>query len=188
MKTLEIKLDGWLHSVAKIGGMKGNFVEDKTIEKQNRILRKLYNDDHIDQDEYYEKLRDSTRPINFCEFTRHVLFGCLFVALCTSVAGTVTFWWIQGTWVLLSWAFHGFGVMTNDVKMSLTMWGVVFVLGAIISATVFLRKWREEMGYRGESVDSKTARKLREKYRRREIRSAFWESIRNKTCFKMQIK
>jgi membrane protein implicated in regulation of membrane protease activity len=200
MKALNIKQKGWLFKLATFGGMSDDAsVIDWPTRKANKLLKKMYNEDVIGSDEYYSRLKQESRDINFCEFSRKVVYGLLLLTFFAFVASAVAFVITFGTAAVIM------ALLGHAALFKIHFWNMCLVLGTIEWSIVgiilfsFCAWWLIKEGIPNwinkhtrtlsdEEQKAKLARygdKLKAKLAKRELRSAFWAAIHNKTCFKV---
>lgn len=109
MKELEIKENGLLHKIALAGGFRGDgLVFDKAINKNNDMLRELWEADKITTEELEARRKEPWRPANFCEFSRRVFLGGLASIFFGLIILAIVFSAIFGGYALVDYAIHGF--------------------------------------------------------------------------------
>lgn len=200
MKALDIKENGWLTKLAKLGGMRDDFeVKDRGIVKDNKIVDNLYEEGHISYQEAYARKKDIWRQINFCEYVRYVIRGVLVglaAITCCLVVGTFT---ICASYALIAWVFSDHTLFKIPFWQAMLALGVIAYSVAGIAALWYFGKkrfdaWRNKRNSEQsalEKLDSfkvNRALELEMKLERRQVRAAFWGAIRNKTCFKVNFK
>lgn len=196
MKALEINRGTILHKLATMGGMSDSgYRVDKVARKHNDLLRSLMCTGAISYQEFDERQKKERRPVDFCEFTRHVLLGALLAVFVGTVFAAAAGLVVSGTYGLIFWAFHWIssGIMAEmsvfAVLGSIEWSACLFVLLVMfIRGQLAMYQVRKDNRVVNESDRAAKAKRIQEKLRKREIRAAFWGAIRNKTCFKLTIK
>lgn len=198
MKPLVINHSGILFKLAKIGGMKASAtIKDKAIEKNNELLDEALYKRAITVEEYHSRYQDYIRPLNFCEFTRRVVLGGVLFGLMLLAISILAIVMLLGTISIGMWVYQGF----PNPDLLGKFWGSMFGLGVVCwcgtSVLTMLLTWvrfQDEIKdfvkkiLRIKPKTPLTAEQLQEKIRQKDVRSAFWLALRNKTCFKVEFK
>ena len=199
MEALVVKERGILFKIARFGKMdEDGYITDKGIEKQNKLLRELYHGDAITSLEYTARKQDSWRPVNFCEFSRYVLWGVFLGLAAVVTVGALATWVIGGTVATIYWLFtghvwaivnNGHGWYSGFVFSGLFLWAMLVVAGIGWGIDAGIRTYRKIRRKRlNVAMQAPEIAKVEERLRRRQLRRAFWDSIRNKTCFKIKFE
>jgi len=191
MKALTVKRSGWAFKIAQFGGFpEDGVVTDKAIHHRNQLLYKLWMSDGIEHDEYQSRKQYPYRDANFCEFSRAILFGAI-KGLCISLTlFLIGFLVLAGTIADIAWVVHAiihgkFLEPSVYAVIGFAVWGlaVFFALCCLIefARQAIVNNWPNKTGEKEVAL-------IQEKLRKKELRQAFWGAIRNKTCFKVEIK
>lgn len=201
MNALKITKSGLLWKLALRGGMPADgMVTDKANAKYNRLIRAQCDAGEISYAEMSHLRRDPERPIDFCDFTRSVLVGCLFwflvgcgiAAVGAFVVGPALAAAFGGLAELLGYAWNW---STYDLA-GVWIWGISAAIGLI----VLIVRYRDEIGcflsypirrYQASrpkiSYTQRELTKAQVAYNKAEVRKAFITSLKGKTCFRMEV-
>lgn len=199
MNALKIKKSGFLRKLARQGGLPSDgMVPDKTNLKYNRLLWAQYEAKEISYVQMKEQQRDSERPVDFCDFTRYALIGVikwLFISIAVCVVSAFGIGPMLGfIFACAKWAI-GYGFSLNKYQEAGGfVWACVATVGLIIAFTmkrdkIFdflsrpLQRFKSNKSYEERKLD-----KAQAAYNRAEVAKAFVQSMKGKTCFKMEFE
>jgi hypothetical protein len=189
MRALKIDPNGWVFKLATFGGFPEDGITlDKGIVKQNKLLYSLYLASNMGASEYQSRKKDEYRPANFCEFSRAIVWGIIVGLAIAIMIFSIAFAVIVGTGADIVWLasklLHGhFYQVTWKEVIGFVVWGMAAFFGACMLAEYWSKQWKLNRKESPEEADE-----LEEKIRKKELRQAFWGAIRNKTCFKVELK
>lgn len=200
MNALKIKKSGWMWKLALFGGMpQDGQVTDRNTVKFNRLVRAKYDANEISYDEKNQSMRDTERPIDFCDFTRFILFafakGLALAALAVFLAVFAVFPVLDFFyWVVMGFLGHGWE-MSDWQKGGACIAGVASGIGLII---LIIYHWnnicrgvywvfRKAVPPSDKSYKQVRLEKAQAAYNRSEVAKAFFQSVKGKTCFKMEV-
>lgn len=196
MNALKIKKSGLLWKLARQGGMPTDgMVPDKTNLKYNRLLRAQCDADEISYDQMKSQTRDSERPIDFCDFTRFSLIGIikwLVAVIAVFLIGLFVIGPALGfLFAVAKWAL-GFGWSLNKYQEA---GGYILCTSAVVGSVIAFAVFREEIFEfikrpfkSNKSYQERRLEKAQAAYNRAEVTKAFVQSMKGKTCFKMEVE
>jgi hypothetical protein len=194
MEALKIDEEGWLYNLAKFGGLTDSRkVADRQARKENDLIRELYDKDGVKYDDYIYQLKPEWRDVNFCDFTRFVLKG-VFISIAVFVFCLVCVAFVSiGTAGLLApvlgFALHD-RFWQGAQLVGCAEWGLFSFVLIWYGISKLWKYYREKRSYYVSTDEelSKEIEKLESKLEKRKLRAAFWQSIRSKTCFKVDFQ
>jgi hypothetical protein len=199
MKALQVKKNGWLWKLAREGGLPADgMVTDKANVKYNRLLRAKHDANEITYTQRNEMMRDSERPIDFCDFTRYTLLGGLKYLILALMASMIfAFMVLPVLDFLLLWAIGGlFGMHWGELSQFQQLGQIESAVASgigLVTAVLWHRK--SICRFIAKPFRSKNPKpyyqrdmeKAQVAYDRAEFRKAFVQSMKGKTCFKMDV-
>ncbi|HXP49396.1 MAG TPA: hypothetical protein VN922_05555 [Bacteroidia bacterium] len=196
MKELKIKQGGILHRLAKLGMFpKSGEVWDREANVHNKLLRKKRDLGELTYTEYYSNQRPSFKQADFCHFVRATILGMIVALFFVSLAIPV----ITAYGEMFVWLYHCIKAAKWLVLQGPATLAVVITLAAFIIIVGILVIWGGQEGLKWyanrptkasnwEDRAQAEAARLAAKLNRMEVRKAFWASLKQKTCFKMNIE